>query len=224
MFRHRFVVAIAAIAAVLLIAADAHARAGGGSSGGSRGTRTFSAPPVTQTAPNSAAPMQRTLTQPGKAGTVGQTARPGLFGGGLLGGLAAGFLGAGLFGLLFGHGLFGGMAGFASVLGLMLQLALVVIVARLLFTWWQRRHAPAPRPHSRLPVIPLAVSAECSRRMRQPARRLRLLNRTTTTSNACLVKSRRLTRPRTSIRCARRSRRRCCPISPSSSPRMRVAA
>jgi predicted lipid-binding transport protein (Tim44 family) len=144
MIRHRFRIAIAAIAAAcLLIAADAHARAGGGFSGGSRGTRTFSAPPVTQTAPNSAAPMQRTLAQPGS--TVGQTAaRPGLFGGGLLGGLAGGFLGAGLFGLLFGHGFFGGMGGFASFLGLMLQVALVVIVARLLFVWWQRRNAPAP--------------------------------------------------------------------------------
>jgi predicted lipid-binding transport protein (Tim44 family) len=68
----------------------------------------------------------------------------GLFGGGLLGGLAAGFLGAGLFGLLFGNGLFGGMAGFASILGLLLQIALVVIVARLLFAWWQRRNSPAP--------------------------------------------------------------------------------
>ena len=89
--------------------------------------------------------MQRTLAQPGKSNTVGQAApRPGLFGGGLLGGLAAGFLGAGLFGLLFGHGLFGGMAGFASFIGLILQIALVVIVARLLFVWWQRRNAPAP--------------------------------------------------------------------------------
>jgi predicted lipid-binding transport protein (Tim44 family) len=88
--------------------------------------------------------MQRTLTQPGKPGTVGQTApRPGLFGGGLLGGLAGGFLGAGLFGLLFGHGVFGGMGGFASLLGLMLQIGLVVIVARLLFAWWQRRSQPA---------------------------------------------------------------------------------
>jgi predicted lipid-binding transport protein (Tim44 family) len=145
MIRRRFLFAIAAIVACLLVAADAHARAGGGSSGGSRGSRTFSAPPATQTAPNAAAPMQRTLAQPGKSNTVGQAApRPGLFGGGLLGGLAAGFLGAGLLGLLFGHGLFGGMAGFASFIGLMLQIALVVIVARLLFVWWQRRNAPAP--------------------------------------------------------------------------------
>jgi hypothetical protein len=63
-----------------------------------------------------------------------------LFGGGLFGGVAAGFLGAGLFGLLFGHGLFGGMAGFASMIGLLLQVVLVVIVARLIFAWWQRRN------------------------------------------------------------------------------------
>jgi predicted lipid-binding transport protein (Tim44 family) len=70
--------------------------------------------------------------------------RPGLFGGGLFGGLAAGFLGAGLLGLLFGHGFFGGMAGFASIIGLLLQVVLVVIVARLVFAWWQRRNMPTP--------------------------------------------------------------------------------
>src|SRR6516162_9999657 len=54
--------------------------------------------------------------------------------------LAAGFLGAGLFGLLFGHGFFGGMGGLASIIGLLLQVVLVVIVARLVFAWWQRRN------------------------------------------------------------------------------------
>jgi len=151
MMRHRWLIALAAIAtALVLVAADAYARPGGGSSAGSRGTRTFSAPPATRTAPNTAAPIQRSVTQPGSTTTAaGQATRPGLlggglFGGGLLGGLAAGFLGAGLFGLLFGNGLFGGMAGFASIIGLLLQVALVVIVARLLFAWWQRRNSPAP--------------------------------------------------------------------------------
>ena len=145
MFRHRFLIALAAIAtALVLVAADAHARAGGGFSSGSRGFRTFSAPPSTSTAPNSAAPIQRTITQPGGASAAGQAApRPGLFGGGLFGGLAAGFLGAGLFGMLFGHGLFGGMGGFASIIGLLLQVVLVVVVARLIFAWWQRRNMPA---------------------------------------------------------------------------------
>ena len=35
-------------------------------------------------------------------------------------------------------------AGFASIIGLLLQVVLVVIVARLIFAWWQRRHMPAP--------------------------------------------------------------------------------
>jgi len=87
------------------------------------------------------------MTQPGATTTAPTGARPGLlggglFGGGLLGGLAAGFIGAGLFGMLFGHGLFGGMGGFASILGLILQVVLVIVVARLIFAWWQRRNAP----------------------------------------------------------------------------------
>jgi predicted lipid-binding transport protein (Tim44 family) len=145
MIHRRSLIALAAIAtALVLIAADAHARAGRGFSGGSRGLRTFSTPPPTRTAPNTAAPIERSMTQPRSAPAVGQPAsRPGFFGGGLLGGLAAGFLGAGLFGLLFGHGFFGGMAGFASVLGLILQIVLVVIVVRLIMAWWQRRNAPA---------------------------------------------------------------------------------
>ncbi|MBI2715276.1 MAG: TIM44-like domain-containing protein [Rhizobiales bacterium] len=149
MSSYRWLIALAAIAtSLVLVAADADARVGGGSSAGSRGTRTFSAPAPTRTAPNTAAPIQRSVTQPGSTTTAaGQATRPGLlggglFGGGLLGGLAAGFIGAGLFGLLFGHGMFGGMGGFASILGLLLQVALVVIVARLLFAWWQRRNAP----------------------------------------------------------------------------------
>jgi predicted lipid-binding transport protein (Tim44 family) len=151
MIRHRWVIALASIVcAVVLVAADANARAGGGFSGGSRGMRTFSAPPTTSTAPNAAAPIERSMTQPSSASTVGQAGSRsgllggGLFGGGLFGGLAAGFLGAGLFGMLFGHGMFGGMGGFASILGLMLQIGLVVIAARLAFAWWQRRNNPQP--------------------------------------------------------------------------------
>ncbi len=145
MIYSRWVIAIAAIAtAIVLITVDANARVGGGFSSGSRGMRTFSTPPATPTAPT-AAPIQRSITQPGSGATIGQTAaRPGLFGGGMFGGLAAGFLSAGLFGLLFGQGFFGGMAGFASILGLGLQLVLVVIVARLVFAWWQRRNISTP--------------------------------------------------------------------------------
>ncbi len=145
MFRLRWLTTFAVIAAVFVfVTADAHARAGGGFSGGSRGARTFSAPPSTPTAPT-AAPIQNSMTQPGSAAAIGQTGtRPGVFGGGLFGGIAGGLLGAGLFGLLFGQGFFGGMAGFASVIGLILQVVLVVIVARLIFAWWHRRNLSAP--------------------------------------------------------------------------------
>ncbi len=140
---------LALAAAFTLVIADADARPR--SSFGSRGSKTFSAPPPTATAPNAAAPMNRTMTQPGTPGAASTAARPpvaqpsgGMFGGarGLLGGLALGFLGAGLFGMLTGGGFLSGLAGFASILGLLLQVALVAGVGFLLFRWWQRRSQP----------------------------------------------------------------------------------
>lgn len=143
---HRGLVALLAIfAAMALTIGDADARMS--RSFGSRGARTYAPPPVTRTAPRPAQPFERTMTQPSRqaGSSYAQAQRPfgGLFGGGLLGGLAAGFLGAGLFGLLFGHGFFAGMGGFASFLGLLLQIALVIFVARLAWAWWQRRNQPA---------------------------------------------------------------------------------
>jgi predicted lipid-binding transport protein (Tim44 family) len=143
------VILLAALATLAFVVSEADARAGSGRSSGSRGTNTFSAPPSTRTAPNTAAPFERSMTQPGQPGAFGRQATParqpgGLFNRpGLLGGLAAGFLGAGLLGLLFGHGLLGGLGGIASLFGLLLQIGLVVIVASLLWRWWQRRQQPA---------------------------------------------------------------------------------
>jgi predicted lipid-binding transport protein (Tim44 family) len=140
------VAAIAAALAFTVATADARSK----SSVGSRGSHTYSAPPSTATAPNAARPMDRTMAQPNQArpatpATTGQAARPGgLFGGGLLGGLAAGFIGAGLFGMLFGHGFMGGMGGFASMLGLLLQIGIIVVVGMLLYRWWQRRNGVEP--------------------------------------------------------------------------------
>lgn len=61
---------------------------------------------------------------------------------GLLGGFASGFLGAGFLGVFFGHGVFGGLNGIASCLGLVLQLALVAMLCRLIWTWWTGRNEP----------------------------------------------------------------------------------
>ncbi len=57
--------------------------------------------------------------------------------GDLIGAFAAGFLGAGLIGLLFGHGVIMELNSVASVLGLLFQLALIVMLGRLIWTWWR---------------------------------------------------------------------------------------
>lgn len=144
----KFMMVLAVVAAASLFAADhADARMGRGGSFGSRGARTYQAPPVTQTAPNAAAPMQRSITQPGMTNArpgMGNAAAANRFGrfGGFTGGLLAGFLGAGLLGMLFGGGFFGGLGGMASILGLLLQIGLIVIVARLVMGWLRQRQQP----------------------------------------------------------------------------------
>ena len=138
--------------AVGLAPSLAFARLGGGSSFGSRGVNTYSAPPPTNTAPYSAAPMQRSLTpnngpsygapSPGLAPGYGGLGGRGAFTSGLMGGL----LGAGLGGLLFGHGLFGGMSGGGSVVGLLIQLALLFFVGRWLLRTFFARQASFAGP------------------------------------------------------------------------------
>jgi predicted lipid-binding transport protein (Tim44 family) len=146
-----FAVVLSLAIPLAMAISSADARVGGGGSSGSRGSRTFSAPPSTTTAPGTAAPMNRTFTQPGSPGMGAPAAagaarggffsRPGM--GMMMGGLAAGFLGAGLFGMLSGGGLAGGLGGISSIIGLILQIGLILIVVKLAMSWWQRRHTPA---------------------------------------------------------------------------------
>ena len=142
-------VVVATIALMALGIATAEARPGGGGSFGSRGGRTFSAPPATQTAPRPAAPMERSITQPapnqpniGAPSAAAQAGssfgRPG-FGTGLVGGL----LGAGLIGMMFGNGMFGGMGGIASFLGLLLQAALIFMLVKFAIRFFRNRQQPA---------------------------------------------------------------------------------
>jgi predicted lipid-binding transport protein (Tim44 family) len=146
MFRKicRILTAVAIVAATTgVLTSGADARIGGGLSLGSRGSRTFSAPPATSTMP-STSPMQRSATQPNFGSPRPGFTPGGLFGrSGLWGGLAAGFLGAGLFGLLFGHGFFGGVFGLVSLLGLIFQLGLIAFIAMFVWRWFQRRNEPA---------------------------------------------------------------------------------
>jgi hypothetical protein len=67
---------LALAAGFALVAADvADARVGGGRSFGSRGTKTYTAPPPTNTAPH-AVPIERSMTPKG-ASTSAQSAQPG---------------------------------------------------------------------------------------------------------------------------------------------------
>lgn len=152
-------------AAALLLGAtfapvEADARMGRGGSFGSRGSKTFSAPPPTTTMPG-AAPIQRSTTaQPGPSLGGATAAQPaaagrGFFGGGLGAGLMGGLLGAGIFGLLSGSGLFGGLGSLSSLFGLLIQGVLIFFVVRLVMGWFARRRAgeqPAaasgPSPYS----------------------------------------------------------------------------
>src|SRR5947208_4519763 len=144
LFRPLFALfALAAVFTMVIADADARPRV----SMGSRGSKTFSAPPSTATAPNAAAPINRTMTQPGSPGMAAPGARPpvaqpGGFGRGLMGGLLGGLLGAGLFGMLFGGGFLGGIGGLASILGLLLQVGLVAIIGVMLFRCWRRGSQP----------------------------------------------------------------------------------
>lgn len=129
---------LAGFAALALALAPgfADARAGSGSSFGSRGSRTWSAPSTTPTAPYTAQPMQRSMTQRsapnyGSAGPMYRSGSP--FMSGLLGGL----IGAGIGGMLFGHGFWGGGLGFGGFIGFLLQIFLIVLLARFLIRWFR---------------------------------------------------------------------------------------
>ena len=137
----------------------AEARAGGGSSSGSRGSRTYT--------PNRAAPMQRSMTQPTPTAPAMQqrpqiapspgfnqgpmNAAPSSFGRNLMAGMAGGFLGAGLFSLFSGgnrahatpEGAVAGQgsagAGFASFLSILFQIALIGGLVWLVWRFFARR-------------------------------------------------------------------------------------
>ncbi|MBO0709801.1 MAG: TIM44-like domain-containing protein [Acetobacteraceae bacterium] len=151
---------LAAFAALVLAFSPgpADARAGFGGSLGSRGSRTWSAPPSTGTAPYGGQTFQRSMT-PGTPsyGSPGY-ARPGYgYSGGssFTSGLLGGLLGAGLAGLLFGHGFFGGIGGGSGFLGFLLQIFLIVMLGRWLlrrFGGMRPNFAGAPGVFTRSPM------------------------------------------------------------------------
>lgn len=170
MSRSNTLIAAAAVLTLALAPSIAMAKAGGGFSFGSRGARTYSAPPMTQTAPSPAVPMDRSFAPRaapsapfGGAAPFAQPRRSGF-----MSGLAGGLLGVGIGSLLFGGGLFGGSGfGFFSLIGLLLQGALLYFVARWLFRTFMRQPAmagsrPYARPAPMQAAAPLAGGAGLS--------------------------------------------------------------
>ncbi|MER2249046.1 TIM44-like domain-containing protein [Methylorubrum podarium] len=137
--RRRRVVTLLALAASLALAAPAvDARPGGGVGSGSRGSKTFSAPPSTATSPGAMGPIQRSQTSPSPGfNNPGMAAQNGgsRFGGGFLGGM----LGAGLIGALLGAGLSGGLGGIGSFIGLIFQIGLIALLVMLVVRFFRRR-------------------------------------------------------------------------------------
>ena len=129
----RFAAAFLLLGGLALAPAAADARAGHGFSFGSRGSRTFSMPAPTRSAPYGATPLSRSMSQ--------RAPYANRMGGSMMGrhplaaGLLGGFLGAGLAGMLFGHGFFGGGLGFGHLFGILIQLALIFFAVR----WLMRR-------------------------------------------------------------------------------------
>lgn len=124
----------ALVLAPVLLVTEAWARAGGGSSGGSRGSRSYSSPvrpsqnPVTPSQPSSP-PSSFQQPQPQRSG----------WGAGLMGGLAGLALGGLLGSMLFGHGMGGGI-------GLMEILLIGGGIFLLLRMMRSRQVAPDPAP------------------------------------------------------------------------------
>ena len=65
-------VAALAIGLVMSLAVVDHADARRGGSFGSRGARTYAAPPPTATAPTAASPVQRSMTEPSRTAAPAQ--------------------------------------------------------------------------------------------------------------------------------------------------------
>ena len=144
MSRARFgAAALIAAGAVSMISLDvAEARRGG--SFGSRGMRTYSAPPATRTSPTQTQPVQRSMTRQPQGAQAARTPtaaprtqpRTGMFSNPLVRGLLLG----GLLGALLGFG-FGGLGG---GLAMILQIAVVALLAFAAFRFFASRRRAAP--------------------------------------------------------------------------------
>jgi predicted lipid-binding transport protein (Tim44 family) len=152
MLNHKSITKLLGIGIILvftlaLVSSEVWARAGGGRSGGSRGSRTYSAP---RTQSPGVSQSQRSTPAP-SPGLMGNQARPSTgspFLRGLAGGIAGGFLGSMLFSGL-GHGAMGG-GGWGGGGGIggsglgFLEIILIGVLIFIIFRFIRNRKQEAP--------------------------------------------------------------------------------
>jgi predicted lipid-binding transport protein (Tim44 family) len=136
---------LAALTVVLLIGADeSDVRSADGMIFGRGESSTYTTSPLIAAAASRAGALAPRMTAQVVPSFQGGSLS-GLFNrGGMLGGFAAGFLGSGVLGLLFGRGLSSGLGGVPSYLGLIFQIALLLMLARLIWTRWRSDDALSP--------------------------------------------------------------------------------
>ncbi len=127
----------------------AEARRAGGGGFGSRGARTYQAPAPTRTAPNNAAPIERSMTpntgtnQAARPAAGAQTAAQGQRAGGMFGNFGRSMLGGLLVGGLIGMLLGNGLGGLAGMFGLLLQVAVIALIAMFVIRMFANRRQTA---------------------------------------------------------------------------------
>lgn len=161
--RHKLFAVLLAAVVALSMGADAWARAGKSSSLGSRGSRTYDrpiertiTPPSSTLSPTAPSTMQPSTAQPmynpgamrSPSPMAPAAAQPGFFQRNpLMGGLMGGLLGVGIGSMLFGHSpalaAASEAAPGASVIGMLLQLAVVGGLVWLAVRFFRRRAQPA---------------------------------------------------------------------------------
>ncbi len=177
-FRRKSLAVLASVIAIGFAVSTVDAKPGKGSNSGSRSSRTDSSVPSTPTAPRTTtgAPASPAAVpgRPAAAAAAAQAAKPSMMST-MAKGFAMGLIGAGLFGLLSGSGLFGNLSGTMGFLGLLLQVALIVLIARLAWNFFRNRQqanqpqAAAPAGYARAPVPEMAGTAGGSMAAAQPA-------------------------------------------------------
>jgi hypothetical protein len=137
----RSLAALAALAAAVLLWADAAVARSDGKPG-------YGVGPLGAAMALPVSAPERLILAAADHAAPSQSSSPGSLGGffnrpGVLGGFAAGLLGAGPLGLLFGYGLVGELGSAASYFGLFAQLLLIAMLGRVIWSWWTGRNQRA---------------------------------------------------------------------------------